>query len=71
MKHEYHEGPKAGENFERLARAAFQAPKVANPRPIVEREYLLRNLAVNTEGFHSNVGGAQRSPQQTSELLDS
>jgi hypothetical protein len=32
MKHEYHEGPKAGENFERLARAVFQAPKVANPK---------------------------------------
>jgi hypothetical protein len=32
MKHEYHEGPKAGENFERLARAVFQAPKVVNPK---------------------------------------
>jgi hypothetical protein len=29
MKHEYHEGPKAGENFEKMARAVFQAPKVA------------------------------------------
>ena len=29
MKHEYHEGPKAGENFEKLARAVFQKPKVA------------------------------------------
>lgn len=29
MKHEYHEGPKAGENFEKLARAVFKAPKVA------------------------------------------
>jgi hypothetical protein len=29
MKHEYHEGPKAGENFEQLARAVFRAPKVA------------------------------------------
>lgn len=29
MKHEYHEGPKAGENFEQLARAVFQAPKIA------------------------------------------
>jgi hypothetical protein len=27
MKHEYHEGPKAGENFERFSRAVFQAPK--------------------------------------------
>jgi hypothetical protein len=32
MKHEYHEGPKAGENFERLARAVLQAPKVENPK---------------------------------------
>jgi hypothetical protein len=32
MKHEYHEGPKAGENFEKLARAVFQAPKVVVPR---------------------------------------
>jgi hypothetical protein len=32
VKHEYHEGPKAGENFERLARAVFQAPKMANPK---------------------------------------
>lgn len=27
-KTEYHEGSKAGENFEKLARAVFQAPKV-------------------------------------------
>jgi hypothetical protein len=32
MKHEYHEGPKAGENFERLARAVFKAPKAAAPK---------------------------------------
>jgi len=42
MKHEYHEGPKAGENFERLARAVFQAPKVANskqqPRKPIRRK---------------------------------
>jgi hypothetical protein len=31
MKHEYHEGPKAGENFEQLARAVFRAPKAAVP----------------------------------------
>jgi hypothetical protein len=37
MKHEYHEGPKAGENFERFARAILQAPKVAvrNKQPKV------------------------------------
>ncbi|MDQ1453958.1 MAG: hypothetical protein QOK38_3824 [Acidobacteriaceae bacterium] len=32
MKHEYHEGLKAGDNFEKLARAVFQAPKVAVPK---------------------------------------
>jgi hypothetical protein len=29
---EYTEGHKAGENFEQLARAVFQAPKVENPK---------------------------------------
>jgi hypothetical protein len=28
-KHEYHEGTKAAEAFERLARAVFKAPKVS------------------------------------------
>jgi hypothetical protein len=32
MKHEYHGGPKAGENFKKLATAVFKAPKVANPK---------------------------------------
>jgi hypothetical protein len=32
MKHEYHEGPKAGENFMKLARAVFQTPKVEVPK---------------------------------------
>jgi hypothetical protein len=29
MKHEYHEGPKAGENFKKLATALLQKPKIA------------------------------------------
>jgi hypothetical protein len=29
---EYHEGPKAGENFEKLARAVLKAPKVVAPK---------------------------------------
>ncbi len=36
MKHEYHEGPKAGENFMALASAVFQAKKIvvaAKPKP--------------------------------------
>ena len=32
MKHEYHEGPKAGENFQKFARAVLQAPKAAVPK---------------------------------------
>jgi len=32
MKHEYHEGPQAGENFKNLARAVFQTPKVEVPK---------------------------------------
>jgi hypothetical protein len=32
VKHEYHEGKQAGENFVRAMRAVFQAPKVENPR---------------------------------------
>jgi hypothetical protein len=31
MKHEYHEGPKAGENFVNLGRAVFQTKKIAVP----------------------------------------
>ena len=31
MKHEYHEGPKAGENFKALAAAVFQAKKTTVP----------------------------------------
>jgi hypothetical protein len=29
MKHEYHEGPKAGENFKKLAAALLQKPRIA------------------------------------------
>ena len=33
MKHEYHEGPKAGENFKKLATLVLQKPKtVAAPK---------------------------------------
>jgi hypothetical protein len=31
MKHEYHEGPKAGENFKIFATAVFQAKKTTVP----------------------------------------
>jgi hypothetical protein len=32
MKHEYHEGPKAVEAFEQLARTVLQVPKSAIPK---------------------------------------
>ena len=32
LKTVYHEGPKAGENFEKLARAVLQTPKVVVPK---------------------------------------
>jgi hypothetical protein len=31
MKHKYHEGPKAGENFKRFATAVLQAKKTTVP----------------------------------------
>jgi hypothetical protein len=31
MKHEYHEGHKAGENFKKLATATFQKPMIVAP----------------------------------------
>jgi hypothetical protein len=48
MKHEYHEGPKAGENFEKLARAVFQAPKTApktQPKKSTSRKKSGKNKA--------------------------
>jgi hypothetical protein len=38
MKHEYHEGPKTGENFEKLARAVLQAPRLANLEETAQEE---------------------------------
>jgi hypothetical protein len=32
MKHEYHEGPKAGENFEKVMRTFFRAPKTLSAK---------------------------------------
>jgi hypothetical protein len=32
MKRGYHEGPEAAKGFEQLARAVFQAPRVAVPK---------------------------------------
>jgi hypothetical protein len=55
MKHEYHEGAKAGENFEQLARAAFQTPKVVGC-PI-----LATFLFLSPGWDRSNSRGEQRS----------
>jgi hypothetical protein len=49
MKHEYHEGPKAGENLERLARAVLQAPKVAAPK-----ENAAKSQSLGSRGFCAN-----------------
>jgi hypothetical protein len=38
MKHEYHEGPRAGENFEQLARAVFKASKVTVPKKTTQEK---------------------------------
>lgn len=38
MKHEYHEGPKARENFEKMASELFQVPKSAIPTPKQKRQ---------------------------------
>lgn len=32
MKHEYHEGTKAGENFKKFATALLQKPKIVAPK---------------------------------------
>ena len=50
MKHEYHEGPKAGENFKALATAVFQAKKTTVP-PKAETE---EDSA--TQGFRQGQG---------------
>jgi hypothetical protein len=34
MKHEYHEGPKAGENFKALTTAVLQAKKTTAPAKV-------------------------------------
>jgi transcriptional/translational regulatory protein YebC/TACO1 len=37
MKHEYHEGPNAGQNFKALATAIFQAKKTTVPAKPVKK----------------------------------
>lgn len=37
MKHEYHEGPRAGENFKSLATAVFQAKKTTVPVKVTKK----------------------------------
>jgi hypothetical protein len=45
MKHEYHEGPKAGENFVKLARAILQALKIEFRRNRPKRVKRRKRLA--------------------------
>jgi hypothetical protein len=37
VKHEYHEGPKAGENFKALATAVLQAKKTTAPAKVTKK----------------------------------
>ena len=37
MKHEYHEGPKAGENFRALAIAVIRAKKTTAPAKVAKK----------------------------------
>jgi hypothetical protein len=43
-KAEFIEGEKASENFERLARAVFQAPRVANPKKQPNKKAAKRHI---------------------------
>ena len=49
MKHEYHEGPKAGENFKALASAVLQAKETTAPakatKKVVRRKASGKNKA--------------------------
>ncbi|HEY1986740.1 MAG TPA: hypothetical protein VGG85_15090 [Terracidiphilus sp.] len=47
---EYEEGPKAGENFEKLARAVFQAPKVAVPKKQPKKKATRRKMNGSDKG---------------------
>ena len=37
MKHEYHEGPKAAERFEKMAMKVFRAPK-SSAKPVAKKQ---------------------------------
>jgi hypothetical protein len=50
MRHEYNDDPKAGENFERLARAVLQAPKVAIPKKQPKAKPRRRKTTGSDEG---------------------
>jgi hypothetical protein len=50
MKYEYHEAPKAGENFEQLARAVFQKPKVAVPKKQPKKKVTRRKTTGSDKG---------------------
>jgi hypothetical protein len=45
VKHEYHEGPKAGENFVKLATAVFQAKKTTVPAKSAPKKKATRRKA--------------------------
>jgi hypothetical protein len=50
MKAEYKEGAEASENFEKLARAVFQAPKIERPKKQPKKSAKRRKTSGKREG---------------------
>jgi len=50
MKAEYKEGPKASENFEKLARAVFQAPKTEPKKQPKKKAASRRKMSGSDKG---------------------
>ncbi|MGA7342847.1 MAG: hypothetical protein WBX18_19755, partial [Terracidiphilus sp.] len=51
---EYHDGPKAGENFEKPARAVFQAPRVAIPKKQPKAKPKRRKTTGSDKGWNGS-----------------
>jgi hypothetical protein len=67
MKYEYHEAPKAGENFEQLARDVFQVPKIAVPKKQPKAKPKRRKATGSDKGLNGSscpvpVSGWHTSP---------
>jgi len=53
-KHEYHEGPKGGENFQKLARAVLQAANVAVPKKQPKAKPTARKTHGSEQGWNGS-----------------